>query len=176
MRRSTVVGLAIAATAAGWGLYFFRPDRAFRDRVVSEPVAVAGTLIRLGTFEPRAHDGSGVSEIRALPDGRRVLVLREFRTLDGPDLKVYLLVNADAASGGDLDAGYVSLGALKGNVGDQSYEIPAEVDLTRYVAVSVWCQRFGVNFTTAPLASPASARPPAADGSAHRTRSAAPTV
>ena len=48
-------------------------------------------------------------------------------------------------------AGFMLLGALKGNVGDQNYEVPADVDLTTYQAVTIWCRRFGVNFGTAPL-------------------------
>jgi hypothetical protein len=51
-------------------------------------------------------------------------------------------------------AGFVTLGALKGNQGNQNYDVPAEVDLGKYQAVTVWCRRFGVNFTTAPLAAP----------------------
>ena len=48
-------------------------------------------------------------------------------------------------------AGFIHLGALKGGVGDQNYELPAEVDLTKYQSVIIWCRRFGVNFGTAPL-------------------------
>ena len=49
--------------------------------------------------------------------------------------------------------GFVELGSLKGNSGDQNYEIPADVDLSKYRAVTIWCNRFGVNFGTAPLSS-----------------------
>jgi hypothetical protein len=48
-------------------------------------------------------------------------------------------------------AGFVTLGVLKGNVGNQAYPVPADVDLARFRAVTVWCRRFGVNFATAPL-------------------------
>ena len=49
-------------------------------------------------------------------------------------------------------AGFVDLGALKGNIGDQNYDVPADLDLSRYRAVSIWCRRFSVNFGAAPLA------------------------
>ena len=49
--------------------------------------------------------------------------------------------------------GFVELGELKGNIGDQNYDLPASVDLARYRAVTVWCKRFSVNFATAPLTS-----------------------
>ncbi len=48
---------------------------------------------------------------------------------------------------------FIDLGSIKGNIGDQNYELPAGVDLSKYRNVTVWCKRFGVNFATAPLAS-----------------------
>jgi hypothetical protein len=45
----------------------------------------------------------------------------------------------------------VELGKLKGNEGDQNYEIPAGTDLTKFRAVSIYCERFNANFGTAPL-------------------------
>jgi len=145
---------ALVVAIVGW--YFFRPERAFLDTRVSEapPVDAAQVLLR-GEFAPRAHAGRGRATLLQLPDGRRMLRFTEFHTLNGPDLQVYLLGSADAAGRGDLDAhGFLSLGALKGNVGDQNYEIPAGTDLSQYRAVSVWCRRFAVNFTTAPLVPP----------------------
>jgi hypothetical protein len=49
-------------------------------------------------------------------------------------------------------AGFVELGSLKGNQGDQNYDVPSSVDLGKYRAVTIWCYRFSVNFATAPLA------------------------
>jgi Electron transfer DM13 len=51
-------------------------------------------------------------------------------------------------------AGFVDLGAMKGNKGDQNYDIPTNVDLGQYQSVTIWCRRFGVNFATAPLTLP----------------------
>jgi hypothetical protein len=45
----------------------------------------------------------------------------------------------------------VEVGALKGNIGDQNYEIASDLDLSKYRAVTIWCKRFSVNFATAPL-------------------------
>ena len=91
-----------------------------------------------------------------LPDGQRVLRFSSFETLNGPDLQVYLLGAPNVGDRSGLEAaGFVTLGPLKGNVGDQNNVIPPGTDLTRYRAVSVWCRRFGVNFTTAELATAA---------------------
>jgi hypothetical protein len=53
-------------------------------------------------------------------------------------------------------AGFVEVAPLKGNVGDQNYELPANIDLSKYRAATLWCRRFGVNFGTAPLMAPQS--------------------
>jgi len=49
------------------------------------------------------------------------------------------------------DTERVELGKLKGNEGDQNYEIPAGTDLAKYRTVSVYCERFDANFGAAPL-------------------------
>ncbi|MBI4420326.1 MAG: DM13 domain-containing protein [Gemmatimonadetes bacterium] len=152
MKSLAIAGTLILALA-GW--YLFRPERAFIDARVSEAAPLGpGTVVAYGRFAPRAHDGRGRAEVLRLADGRRILRFTEFETLNGPDLKVYLLGSAAAARHGDLEKyGFLSLGALKGNVGDQNYDVPVGADLSKYEAVAVWCRRFGVNFTTAPLAS-----------------------
>lgn len=149
--------LALAAVLAGGagGWYLFRPERAFIDHEVRDIGPLGGAVVRSGEFEGRTHRGRGLAEIVELPGGRRVLRLSRFDVLNGPDLQVYLLADPAASGRRGLRAGYASLGALKGNVGDQFYEIPADLDLSRYRAVAVWCRRFGVNFATATLGPPA---------------------
>ena len=45
----------------------------------------------------------------------------------------------------------LELGALKGNEGDQNYELPSGTDLTKFQSVSIYCERFNANFGAAPL-------------------------
>jgi hypothetical protein len=106
-----------------------------------------------GSFVSRSHPGEGVAKV--LNDGseERFLRFEDFRTDNGPDLNVYL-TKADAdADAGDFgrEGDFVDLGNLKGNVGPQNYEIPADVDLAEFDTVVVWCVRFGVAFTAADL-------------------------
>ncbi len=77
-----------------------------------------------------------------LNDGseQRFLRFENFTSDNGPDLKVYL-----RAENGD----FVSLGELKGNIGDQNYEIPVGVDLDEFSTIQIWCERFSVNFGSA---------------------------
>ncbi|MGE5743040.1 MAG: DM13 domain-containing protein, partial [Gemmatimonadota bacterium] len=94
----------------------------------------------------------GAATIYRLADGRLVLRLTEFATSNGPDVRVYLVAADDVQDEAAAKlAGFVDLGALKGNIGNQNYDVPAGLDLSRYRAVSIWCRRFSVNFGAAPL-------------------------
>ena len=46
---------------------------------------------------------------------------------------------------------FVDLGDLKGNVGEQNYEIPVGTDLGVYDTVLIWCVRFSSPFGEATL-------------------------
>lgn len=52
----------------------------------------------------------------------------------------------------EVAQGAVNLGRLKGNLGDQNYEVPADVDLDGLSTVFIWCDRFSVVFGAAGLA------------------------
>ena len=113
---------------------------------------VAATLA-MGTFHSNAHDTKGNAALIDLGGGRRVLRLTNFATSNGPDVRIYLVAAADVPDDGTFkSSGRVELGVMKGNIGDQNYEIPASVDLANYRTVTVWCRRFSVNFGSAPLA------------------------
>ncbi|MDX2381755.1 MAG: DM13 domain-containing protein [Acidimicrobiia bacterium] len=114
----------------------------------TEPQIVA---VAAGAFGPRTHPGSGVASVLTDGSAQRFLRFEEFSTDNGPDLNVYLTVADADAPEGDFDDDFVDLGNLKGNIGDQNYEIPPDVDLERYDTVVVWCVRFSVAFTTADL-------------------------
>ena len=119
----------------------------------SAMAAVEPQKLTSGRFHTNAHETHGLATIYGLPDGRRLLRLKEFATSNGPDVRVYLVAAGDVQDGAIVKrAGYVDLGAIKGNVGDQNYDVPQELDLSRYRAVTIWCRRFSVNFGTAPLA------------------------
>ena len=73
---------------------------------------------------------------------------------DGPDVHVYLVAAPEANDNDTVkEAGFIDLGSLKGNIGDQNYDLPADVDLNEHRSVSIWCARFGVNFGSAALTS-----------------------
>jgi Electron transfer DM13 len=132
----------------------------FRDDVVDEQVAVAAprapsssaprnVLLGVGRFESVRHEAQGRAQAIELARGGRVLTLTNFEVDNGPDLRVYLVAGR-ATTEGEVDD-FEDLGGLKGNVGNQQYEIPGNVDLDRYSTVVIWCRAFSVLFARAPL-------------------------
>ena len=110
--------------------------------------------LETGTFHGKVHNTSGRATIYKEADGQLVLRLTNFKTSNGPDVHVVLIAAKDA----DDDANFlessterIELGSLKGNEGDQNYDIPAGTDLNKFQTVSIYCERFNANFGAAPL-------------------------
>src|SRR6476620_9193366 len=146
-----VLALVLIVAAGAW--YAFRPERLFINQRVNEqfPTASAANMepmkLASGEFHAGAHETKGTAAIFRLADGKRTLRLTGFETSNGPDVHVYLVAAGDAKDSETVkSAGFIELGSLKGNIGDQNYEVPATVDLNKYRAVTIWCARFSVNF------------------------------
>jgi hypothetical protein len=160
-----MIGTGVAV-ALGLAWYAFRPELLFVNETVSESlpgVAQAQSApaspraIAEGKFHGVAHETQGTATIFQLPEGKRVLRFTNFQTSNGPDVRVFLVAAADSSDNDTVkNAGYIEVGKLKGNVGEQNYDVPAGIDLNKYRSVTIWCNRFSVNFATAPLGFPAS--------------------
>lgn len=129
-------------------------DQLATEPVTEQPVAteeVTAAPIFQGQFRngDSFHQGSGVATLYRLSDGRHFLRFENFSVTNGPDLHVYLVprANRDTVS----VAGYVDLGMLKGNLGDQNYFIEADIAIGPEVSIVIWCEPFAVLFSTATL-------------------------
>jgi hypothetical protein len=168
----TWVVLGLLVVLAGFGLYWFEPWRLFTnttvDDAISAPTTIASAaavpeqsapvgpvIVLRGTFITHEHDTTGEARVVRHPDGRRQLELVNLDTSDGPDLRVWLSdqpVKEGTAGWRVFDDGaWVELGELKGNKGNQVYDIPAAADLETLRSVSIWCRRFSVSFGAAAL-------------------------
>jgi pentapeptide MXKDX repeat protein len=110
--------------------------------------------LETGKFHGKVHATSGRATLYQEADGKLVLRLTNFKTSNGPDVHVILVATKDAMDDANFlkdNTEKVELGKLKGNEGDQNYEIPAETDLTKFRTVSIYCERFNANFGAAPL-------------------------
>jgi hypothetical protein len=120
-----------------------------RERAAERPEPPSNVLLARGRFASLEHPTSGVAQAIETRGGKRVVTLTDFETDNGPDLRVYL----SSADAGQNSAGddFEDLGSLKGNKGNQQYEIPRGVDLDRLSKVVIWCRAFSVGFGQAPL-------------------------
>jgi pentapeptide MXKDX repeat protein len=107
-----------------------------------------------GKFHGKVHSTSGRATVYQEADGKLVLRLTNFKTSNGPDVHVILVATKDAMDDANFlkeNTEKLELGKLKGNEGDQNYEIPAGTDLAKFRTVSIYCERFNANFGAAPL-------------------------
>ena len=97
------------------------------------------------------HKGSGRTYILEYPDGRKILRFEDFEVVNGPDLYVYLSKTTNPT--GDLESlgDFIDLGRLKGNIGDQNYELPKNIIAETFSSAVIWCKKFGVLFPYAIL-------------------------
>jgi Electron transfer DM13 len=113
-----------------------------------------GTTSRNRHISWESAQNIGRATIYKEADGRLLLRLTNFKTSNGPDVHVVLIAAKDA----DDDANFLKsstekleLGSLKGNEGDQNYNIHSGTDLKKFQTVSIYCERFNANFGAAPL-------------------------
>ena len=109
------------------------------------------TLLSSGSWieiDP-VHRAEGSANVWMLGE-QRILRFEDFRVTNGPRLHVYLTQNVPTSIFADLGE-TIDLGPLKGNVGNQNYEIPADLDLSEYRSAVIYCVPFGVVFSSAEL-------------------------
>lgn len=90
------------------------------------------------------HNAEGLAKVIPIDDASVILRLEDFKATNGPDLYVYLSTDNSASD-------FVNLGRLRGNIGNQNYDIPEGTDLSRYDTVLIWCKAFSVLFGSAEL-------------------------
>ncbi|SFR20663.1 Electron transfer DM13 [Lentzea waywayandensis] len=172
-RRFLIPVSVLLVVALGVGLYLFQPWRLLTVREthdallvpaaptsasVSAPVSTSVPVpaetakeVATGQWRSLEHATTGKASLIKLPGGGHSVQFASLDTSDGPDLYVYLSPHASSASEKTFGQGFTSLGKLKGNRGDQVYEIPSGVDVSGIRSVVIWCQRFSAGFAVAPL-------------------------
>ncbi len=159
--KKTIIGV-IVIIVLGVGWYALSPR--FMNKVVDEPVPSGGgsggmiprsgvvtapektesvMTNRIPVVATPAHPASGF--VRVVKDGTaRYLRYEDYKTINGPDVRVYLAADLEAKD-------FIDLGPLKGTEGNINYEIPAGTDLGKYRYALTWCEDFSVLFNSAEL-------------------------
>jgi hypothetical protein len=108
-------------------------------------------VVASGRFRSLEHATTGRAVVLSRARGTAILRLEGLSTSNGPDVRVYL---SRVPAGRDAHAyghGFLDVGALKGNRGNQNYAIPAGTNLSKFKSAVIWCRRFTVGFGVAPL-------------------------
>ncbi len=103
-----------------------------------------GTVLATGNFVSNGHPTSGSAKVLQDAAGKKFLVFENFRSDNGPDLRVWLSPNNSASP-------YQEVGILKAVTGSFSYELTAAINYTANNRVLIWCEDFSVLFGHAVL-------------------------
>lgn len=119
---------------------------------MSRPVMANTSLAQSNDeFVDVDHRTNGTVEIITEANGDRILRLNDFLTDNGPALQVILYEDGVVPTQIEGKGDYISLGELQAIRGTQDYVIPADVDLSDFNAVGIWCEAFDVTFGYAAL-------------------------
>jgi hypothetical protein len=167
-----IVAVLVAALA-GYGLYWYAPWTRMFDTTVNDPLTArfrdsppnpdptrttdtSPYRVLSGTFVSQQHKTSGTVRVIRMPQDWSIrLELIDLDTSNGPDLQVWLSdqpVKGDKSAWRAFDTGpRVELGVLKGNKGNQAYDVPRHADLTAPLSVVIWSGRYDVAYGAAAL-------------------------
>jgi hypothetical protein len=157
--RKHKIGISIASIMVVVTLwYLFRPEKLFINKRVNEAAPFAqddaDQPAYTGLFKAAIHETGGRASVYKNSNGSLSLKLTGFYTSNGPDVHVVLAKSSDPAltkTSPGTTLGFVEVALIKGNEGDQEYALPANVDITQYNTVAVYCERFHAVFGSATL-------------------------
>ena len=139
MKKGLLIGIYVLLAVVVLAVIWYLVSPLFIDEKVNEELPGSSNSVRLGKFVDADSFHKTAGEILVVEDGgKKYLRFENFEATNGPDLKVYLSNDLEAKD-------YVSLGDLKGNIGNQNYGLD-DVDVLDYKYVLIWCEQFSVLF------------------------------
>ena len=113
-------------------------------KIDSPKLAPASSTHSAGTVTGTlGHPASGTVRI-VEAEGKKYIRYENFKTINGPDIYVYLAKDLDAKD-------FINLGKVRATEGNINYEIPAGTSATDYKYVLTWCKTFSVLFNSAQI-------------------------
>jgi hypothetical protein len=145
-RKWILAAVGLPVLVALW--WAFRPEKLWINEKVNEAAPFETGAdpqpVFTGRFEGTAAQISGRATVYKKAGASEYVRLSDFSATGAQDAHVAL-----ARSEGDSDR--IDLGALKSDHGDQSYDVPAATDLTRYDAVVIFSEKSHAAFGAAKL-------------------------
>lgn len=112
--------------------------------VINDPLPTSTTTLASGSFVSSAHTTTGTAKIVKDAANKLYLVIENFKTDGGPDLRTWVSPNNNGTP-------YQELGLLKATSGNFAYELDASFNYTTNNRVLIWCRQFAVLFGYAVL-------------------------
>jgi len=140
MKRSIVI--IVSASALAFAYYTISP--LFRNVELNESMPESTEMRSASIIDTSAHPASGTVRILTETGGSTIIRYEDFKTINGPNLHVYLAKDLDAEE-------FVDLGPIRGTEGNINYEVPEAIDISEYSYVMYWCVPFGVLFNYAEI-------------------------
>lgn len=129
------LGAAVCASAMFSGAAFAADAPAIVQTVSATPTQA--------DFQKKSFSLKGSVSVEQRGDRTVIVFSDDFRTKNGPDLKVFLSKNAvSEATGRNATTNAIRLGVLKSNKGGQEYVLPEGVTLTDFSSVLVHCEAY----------------------------------
>ncbi|MBW0164402.1 MAG: DM13 domain-containing protein [Sediminibacterium sp. Gen4] len=103
---------------------------------LNEQVGSAATPVTSAMAFTSANSYTVTGNVRVYQkDGKLVLALENFKSTNGPDLRVYISKEMQPVN-------FIELGRLKSVQGNQLYDIPGNPDFNTYKFAVIHCQQF----------------------------------
>ncbi len=115
-------------------------DSSSQDGLTNDTMEKSETYTGSFTGADSSHQAMGIVTV-----SEKNVRLEDFEVTNGPDLYVYLVEEGQETKEG------VSLGKLKGNIGNQNYELPEDKMATDGMKIVIWCKQFNKDFGMAEL-------------------------
>ena len=146
MKRKIIYTLGIIVCVGTLAFVYYAVSPLFRNVKMDEPLPEGKVVETEQTFSAQVigtalHPASGMVRVVKI-DGKNYIRYENFKTINGPDIYVYLAKDLDAKD-------FVNLGKVKATEGNINYEIPEGINVADYKYVLTWCKAFRVLFNYA---------------------------
>jgi len=152
MRTIFKIGIGFAGLLT-FSIAYWLISPLFINKIVSEKVediqepyvpaqnSLTPQIIAQGNFmdADSFHKIEGTAQLLKLDNKYFIRFEENFKATNGPDLFVHFGKNSAYAK-------EAKISALKGNIGSQNYEVPADINPLDYTEVWIWCRAFSVPF------------------------------
>jgi hypothetical protein len=101
----------------------------------------SATLLGTAKVYDVDRDGEGTATIYEMPNGTRMIRLEDFFVSINSDLELRLYeLAAPKTTDEVVKAPFEVVAPLKATVGNMNYEVPQDVDVSKYQSIVIWCE------------------------------------